>query len=208
MPEIVVVKGATTGAGKTWVTTRLAAALRGSMSVAVRKPVESFADGDERDSELLASAGGESPDIICPPHRRYELAMAPPIAASILGRPPISMADLESEMGLDALDVHLVLVEGVGGPYSPLAEDGDTATLAAAVGAALVISVVDASLGAINSAIAVAKAFPGAEVLTFLNRYDEADEVHTTNAEWLERSGHLVYRTVDELADALRSRVP
>jgi dethiobiotin synthetase len=208
MPEIVVVSATSTGSGKTWVTARLIEALRDEISIAVRKPVESFTPGDERDSELLAGASGEPPDVVCPPHRRYELPMAPPIAAAGLGRPSFSVADLGYELAAGSIDADLVLVEGVGGPYSPLSADGDTVALAELLGAAKVISVVDASLGAINAALTVIKAFPGVEVLTFLNHFDPDDEVHRTNWTWLTAQGHLVHRSIDELADAFRSRVP
>ncbi len=208
MPEVIVVTGTTTGIGKTWVTAELTETLRDEMKVALRKPVESFGPGDKRDSELLAGASGEPADSICPPHRRYELPMAPPIAAAGLGRPSFTVDDLGYELAVGSIDADLVLIEGVGGPYSPLSADGDTVSLAHHLGATRVISVVDASLGAINAALTVIKAFPAAEVLTYLNRYDGDDEVHRTNRRWLSEQGHLVYRSIDELADAFRRRVP
>ena len=41
-----------------------------------------------RDAAVLGAATGESPEEVCPPHRWYEVAMAPPMAAEALGRPP------------------------------------------------------------------------------------------------------------------------
>ena len=87
---IVIVAGTATDVGKTWLAARLIERLsEAGWIVSARKPVQSFDQADDpngRDASVLAAASGESRDVVCPPHRSYELAMAPPIAAELLGR--------------------------------------------------------------------------------------------------------------------------
>src|SRR5262249_58650903 len=102
-------------------------------------------DPDER-----AAATGESPHDVCPPHRWYARALAPPMAAAALGAPAFTVSDLVAELGWpDGVDVGLV--EGAGGPRSPMARDGDNVTLACAVGPDVVLLVADARLRTINA---------------------------------------------------------
>ena len=44
-----------------------------------------------------AGAAASRPTSVCPPHRWYEVPMAPPMAADALGRPPFTIADLVAE---------------------------------------------------------------------------------------------------------------
>src|SRR5207248_10256147 len=101
-PErLVFVTGTGTEVGKTWVAARLADALRATgRTVAARKPAQSFAptEAGSTDAEVLAAATGEAPETVCPRHRWYEVAMAPPMAADALGRPTIKIADLAAEV--------------------------------------------------------------------------------------------------------------
>ena len=82
-----------------------------------------------RDAAVLGAASGEPAEVVCAPHRWYETAMAPPMAAEALGRPAFTIADLVDELRWSvgpadpALDVGLV--ETAGGVRSPLAADGD-----------------------------------------------------------------------------------
>src|SRR5690242_1330886 len=136
MSAYVVIAGTGTEIGKTYVTARLATALRArGVAVSARKPVQSFdpADDAPTDADVLAAATGEDPNTVCPPHRRLARAMAPPMAAAALGSPPFSIADLAAEVRAGVPDDALVLVESAGGVRSPLADDGDTAALAAAL---------------------------------------------------------------------------
>ena len=98
----VVVIGTGTDVGKTWVTAALARRLAdGGLVVAARKPAQSFAPEDppdRRDAAVLGAATGEAPDVICPPHRSYAVPLAPPMAAAVLARPPITLADLLGEL--------------------------------------------------------------------------------------------------------------
>lgn len=75
--------GTGTEVGKTWVACRLARALRRrGLIVVARKPAQSYGAGDDlsdTDAALLAHATGDHPAAVCPQHRWYPVAMAPPI---------------------------------------------------------------------------------------------------------------------------------
>jgi dethiobiotin synthetase len=208
MPEVVVVSGTDTGVGKTWVTARLAEGMaRRGTKVAVRKPVQSFdpADGPT-DAEILAAASGDVPASVCPRHRWYGIPLAPPMAAEALGRPPIRMRDLVDETDVPAGAI--TLVEGVGGARSPVAADGDTVALAAALDAGVVLLVAPPGLGAINSVRLGASAFAPVPVIIYLNHFAATDETHARNLEWLtETDRFAVCSSISELIDKLMARL-
>ena len=141
--------------------------------------------------------------MVCPPSRSYELAMAPPMAAEALGRPAFTVADLVAEIRWPD-DVGVGLVEGVGGPRSPIASDGDTVDLASALRPDLVVVVADAGLGVVNAVRLSAEPFAPVPVVVALNRFDDRDDLHVRNRRWLElRSGFDVVVSPTELADRL-----
>ena len=77
----VVIAGTGTEVGKTYVSVLLASGLRSDgWVVAARKPAQSGVPGEVGDADLLAGATGEDPESVCPPHRRYDVPMAPPMA--------------------------------------------------------------------------------------------------------------------------------
>jgi dethiobiotin synthetase len=186
-----VISATDTDVGKTWLTVELALGLQArGVPVAIRKPVQSFDPGDRTtDADLLAEASGEDPLVVCPGHRRYPLAVAPPMAADALDAPPIKLAELIDELELPTAGV--ALIEGVGGPRSPLTHDGDTVELARAVAAERVVLVANPGLGTINATILAASAFDGMDVTVFLNRFDEASSLHVANRRWLAAHAHL-----------------
>jgi dethiobiotin synthetase len=190
--RLVVVTGTATEVGKTWFAAATLRKLRAAgAAVAARKPVQSFEPGTgATDAELLAEATGEAPDEVCPPHRSLGAAMAPPMAAEALDLPRFTIADLAGEIRWPpAIDVGIV--ETVGGPRSPLAADGDTVDLVAALAPDLVVLVADAGLGVINAALLAAAPFDGRALLTALNRYDAGDDLHRRNREWLTERARL-----------------
>lgn len=201
MPDcVVVVSSTTTEAGKTWLTARLAKALGNTgIQVAARKPVQSFMESDDHtDADVLAEATGENPLVVCRQHRRFPIAMAPPMAADFLGQPSFKIADLIHE--LDLPDTGAALVEGVGGPRSPLAFDGDTVDLAAALDADFIVLVAKADLGVINAVLLSAGAFGPRQVIVFLNRFDADDELHLENLRWLRGNTSLdIVTAVEDL---------
>ena len=203
---LVFVTGTSTEVGKTWVAVRLAARLRvRGARVAARKPAQSFAAGQgPTDAELLAAATDENAEEVCPRHRWYVLAMAPPMAAEALGREALTIADLAAELRFPA-GTDYGIVEGVGGPRSPLAADGDTVDLAAALRPDIVVLVADAGLGTINAVLLSAAALREWPLVVALNRFDPGDDLHAANRRWLaDRAGLSVVADVEELADRVR----
>lgn len=184
--RLVVVTGTGTEIGKTWVAATVARTLRDAgVKVAARKPAQSFEPGSgPTDAEVLAAATGERPHEVCPPHRWYEAAMAPPMAAAALGRPAPTLAALAEETTWPQ-PCPIGLVEGAGGVASPLADDGDTAALARALRADLVVLVARAGLGTINDVRLAVPALEGIPVVVVLNRYQAGDPIHRRNLDWL-----------------------
>lgn len=183
---LVVVTGTGTDVGKTWfaAATLRAARARGC-TVAARKPVQSFEPGAEvTDADVLGDATGEAPTTVCPAHRWIPLPMAPPMAADALGREAFTIADLVAGLA-PAPGAELVVVEGAGGPRSPLAADGDTVDLARALAPDAVVVVADAGLGTINAVRLCAEALHGHRLVVALNRFEPADALHRRNRDWL-----------------------
>jgi dethiobiotin synthetase len=134
--------------------------------------------------------------------------MAPPRAADALGFPPFTVADLVRELDLDHQGTGSAFVEGAGGPRSPFTADGDNVDLARAIGARLAILVADAGLGTINAVRLSVDAFTGFDTVVILNRYEETDDLHVRNADWLVDAGYQVLTSVDALAVAVEERLP
>ena len=190
--RLVGVVGTATDVGKTWVAARWLSLLRArGLRVSARKPVQSYAaDATQLDADVLADATGEAAQAVCKPHRCYELAMAPPIAADILGRPQIQLADLVDELAWPD-DIDVGLVETVGGACSPLAHDGDSVDLLARLSVKDVLLVADAGLGTINAVRLTLARLAGFHTTVFLNRFDRDNPTHVANVEWLERRDGL-----------------
>jgi len=211
---LVVVAGTGTEVGKTWTAVELARLLRSehSLDVAARKPVQSFEAGDTgTDAALLAAATGVEATDVCPPHRWYEVPMAPPMAADALSLPHLNLADLLAEVDTSwpgrAPDIGLV--ELAGGVRSPMAHDGDGADLVEALRPDIVIVVADAGLGTINSVRLTAGALGGRRVIVLQNRYDSTDPVHRANNMWLTmHDGMETATSIDELASVLIDALP
>lgn len=184
--------GTNTEVGKTWVTAQLLAMLklRGAR-VAARKPVQSYAPDDiNTDAALLAGASGEDVADICPAHRCYPLALAPPMAAHALGRGPLWMSDVISEIRWPA-DVDIGFVETVGGVRSPLAADGDSLDLLRRLEVDRMLLVADAELGTINSIRLTLAAVGNTPTLVYLNRFQGDNELHELNRRWLNEQDKL-----------------
>lgn len=204
---LVLVVGTATDIGKTWVGGRTLAVLadRG-LSVAARKPAQSFEDGDPHptDAEVLAAATGERADVVCPPHRSYPVPMAPPMAADALGRPVPTTDDLLGELVWPDPAVTVGWLESVGGPRSPIGSDGDAVTVAERLDPDVVVLVADAGLGTVNAVLVSLAPFAGRPVLVVLNRFDPADDLHRRNRAWLADRHHLtVLTSPEDLADHL-----
>jgi dethiobiotin synthetase len=199
---VVAVVGTGTDIGKTWVAARLLTGLRAAgLGVAARKPAQSFDPDDDPvglDAAVLGAATGEPVDEVCPPHRWYETAMAPPMAAESLGRPPFVIDDLMAELVWPDRAVDVGLVETAGGVHSPLAADGDCLDYCAALAPDLMVLVADAGLGTINAVRLSAEAMAPLDVpiVVVLNRFDAGADLQQRNLQWLrDRDGRQVLTT-------------
>lgn len=160
----ILITGTDTGVGKTRVTAGLTAALaqRGVVVAAV-KPLVSGAwfppDGSGpvwEDVLALEEAGGVVlPDALRSPVRLHQPA-APLFAAQAEGR-EIHLAEVLQQIDAAAARARITLVEGVGGWRVPFAPGLDTADLAVALGAPVIL-VVGLRLGCINHALLTAEA--------------------------------------------------
>ena len=104
------------------------------------------------------------------------------MAADELGLPPFTVADLAGGIVWpDGVDVGLV--EGVGGPRSPISDDGDNVDLAHLLAPDLVVLVADAGLGTINAVRLSVAAFADFPVVVALNRFADDEPLHARNRE-------------------------
>lgn len=142
--------GTDTGVGKTWVGIQLITCLRAlGREVMVRKPVESgWADDiQQTDAWQLAQAAGQAFDQrICPYH--FSAALAPPRAAQLAGE-SVSLQQLAAACPTYWEPHQFLHVEGAGGFYSPIADDGLNADLAQRLGLPVIV-VAEDRLGCIN----------------------------------------------------------
>jgi dethiobiotin synthetase len=209
MPDLRIgVAGTGTDIGKTWVTAAFARQLRSDgFRVSARKPAQSFAESDApegRDAAVLGAATGEQPEDVCPRHRWYERALAPPMAAAALGRPSFTVADLAAEVRWPAARVDVGFVETAGGVRSPIAADGDNVALLDALQPHVVLLVADAELGTLNLVRLSLDALAAHAVLVVLNRYDPDHDLHRANLEWLLTKDEVpVVTSIEQLADGL-----
>jgi dethiobiotin synthetase len=158
MACILFITGTDTGVGKTVITSWLARHLRSlGLSVAALKPVGSGGRDDAR--ALHAALGGAlSLDEINPWHFRASLA---PLLAARLERRKVTKAQVVAHIRRMARRFEIVLVEGAGGPLSPLGERFDSRNLIVALQAKPIV-VAQNRLGAVNQVRLVLAALPAA----------------------------------------------
>jgi dethiobiotin synthetase len=108
------------------------------------------------------------------------------MAADALGREPFTVADLAGELWWPDRTA-VGWVETVGGPRSPIAADGDSSDLAAALAPDVIVLVAGAGLGVING-VRLCVAALSAPPVVVLNRYDGSD-LHARNRRWLAAEG-------------------
>lgn len=207
-PDLLVgVCGTATEVGKTWASARLLQRLVGDgRTVSARKPLQSFDPDDDAptDAEVLAAATGQVPHEVCPEPGWYPVPMAPPMAAAALGRRCPTLAEVVASITWPDR-VGVGLVETVGGVRSPLAEDGDSRDLVRALDVDLVVLVADAGLGTIDAVRSGVDALAPRPVVVLLNRFDQGDDLHLRNRDWLlQRDGFDVVVDVEGLAARLR----
>jgi len=183
--RLIAVAGTGTEIGKTWVTCRLLESARArDLHAAARKPAQSFAPGEPTDADHLAAAANEMPLAVCPAHRWYAVAMAPPMAADVLQRERIALDELLAETRWPAaLDIGFM--ETAGGLRSPISHDADNVELIRRLLPDEVLLVADAGLGTINSVRLSLAVLEAPRVRVFLNRFDASNDLHVRNRRWL-----------------------
>ena len=151
------ITGSDTDVGKTYIACQIVRQLvRQGVRVETRKPVESgcvvSANGDlvPHDALALQEANDNRESIERIAAHRYRAALAPPRAARLENE------EIRIELLIDACErnqpEHCLIVEGAGGFYSPLAENGLNADLASSLQLPVVI-VVNDRIGAVNQAL-------------------------------------------------------
>lgn len=151
------ITGSDTDVGKTYIACEIVRQLRArQIAVETRKPAESGcgtdADGNlvTQDARALQLANAEREPIDRIVSFRLRAALAPHRAARLEGSKLLIEALIDA-CTRDDPDACL-LVEGAGGFYSPLAENGLNADLASALQLPVII-VVDDRIGAVNQAL-------------------------------------------------------
>jgi dethiobiotin synthetase len=161
-PEGYFITGSDTDVGKTYIACEIVRQLcQQGVEVETRKPAESgciesgcVGSGDggllTHDAAALqqANARREAIDRINP--YRYRAALAPHRAARLEGQ-TIKLQALIDACSRDD-PAHCLIVEGAGGFYSPLAEDGQNADLASALQLPVII-VINDRIGAVNQTL-------------------------------------------------------
>ncbi len=151
------ITGSDTDVGKTYVACELIRQLRNlDIKLETRKPVESGCSIDKSgelipaDALKLQAANNnlETIERIAP--YRFKAALAPPRAAALEGC-HLQIADLLNACSLDDSN-NTLIVEGAGGFYSPLAQNGLNADLASLLQLAVII-VINDRIGAVNQAL-------------------------------------------------------
>jgi dethiobiotin synthetase len=152
------VTGTDTGAGKTVLSAALLAAMAAAGErVRAHKPVVTGLHEPSTtwppDHELLAAAAGMTPEDVAP--LRYGPAVSPHLAAQLAGE-RIDPATLLAAAQAAAKDTTLI-VEGVGGLLTPLADGYTVCDLAAALGLPVLIAA-RPGLGTINHTLLTLRA--------------------------------------------------
>ncbi len=154
MTRFVVVMGADTDVGKTFVTEALARLLSRDRRVVAIKPFESGASEGAGDGERLAAATGQ----VAPTHAlvRLRAPLAPAVAADREGV-IVDFAKLVGEIRSLASEADIALVEGAGGLLSPLTWTHDALHLAHDLDATVVLVASDrlGTLSATHAAVQV-----------------------------------------------------
>lgn len=157
------ITGTDTDVGKTYISCLIASELNKlGINVVPRKPVESgcIQDGDKlipSDANALKKAANYSGslNLVCP--FRFEQAISPHRAARLSGT-PLKLNQLTNACLQETDPVNdYLLVEGAGGFYSPLSEDGFNADLAQSLDLPVLL-VAEDKLGCINQVLLSAEA--------------------------------------------------
>lgn len=189
------VTGSDTGVGKTWVSCQIIQQLKSRViSLKVRKPVESGCELDA-DNKLLPADGTrlfkandcrESLQRVTP--YRFAAPLSPDLAAT-KEHQQLYLNQLQQAVIEQTDDRDVILMEGAGGFYSPIAEDGLNADLAQRLQFEVIIVIQD-RLGAINQALLTVKAVESEGLsirMIILNQTTKGDLTQTNNLSALKK---------------------
>jgi dethiobiotin synthetase len=184
------ITGSDTDVGKTYIACELIRQLRNlDIKLETRKPVESGCSIDKSrelipaDALKLQAANNnlETIERIAP--YRFKAALAPPRAAA-LEDCHLQIADLLNACSLDDSN-NTLIVEGAGGFYSPLAQNGLNADLASLLQLAVII-VINDRIGAVNQALMTIQAVESRHLMIsaiIMNQVNEEIENDMDNSE-------------------------
>lgn len=184
------ITGSDTGVGKTYIACELIRQLCGlDVKLETRKPVESGCSTGESGGLIPADAlelqaannNLETINRIAP--YRFKAALAPPRAAA-LEDCHLQLVDLYNACSLDNSNYRLI-VEGAGGFYSPLAENGLNADLASLLQLAVIV-VINDRIGAVNQALMTIQAVESRHLdiaAIIMNQVDEDIDKDMANSD-------------------------
>ena len=192
------ITGSDTDVGKTYIACQLIEQLRHlNKNLETRKPAESGCRISESgeliasDANKLQAANGNLESIERIVAFRFQAALAPPRAASLEGR-SLKIDALSDACSLDNRD-NILIVEGAGGFYSPLAENGLNADLASLLQLAVIV-VINDQIGAINQALMTIQAVESRHLVIaaiIMNQVNETSDNQMNNSEDL--ANHCSY---------------
>ena len=207
------ITGTSTGVGKTHTGVLLARALVDrKITVIPRKPVESgCARIDDKlipaDAEALVQATAYQGGLarVCP--YRFQPPISPARAARLAGQ-SLTTKELVDACAPDSPG-GFTLVEGAGGFYSPLAEDGLNADLAVALQLPVLL-VAENSLGVLNQVLLNVEAIKARGlrlVGVVLNTLEDNQDSHMDNAADLKERLNCEVYIQEYIADSISSRL-
>ncbi len=184
------ITGSDTGVGKTYIACELIRQLCGlDVKLETRKPVESGCSTGESgglipvDALELQAANNNLETINRIAPYRFKAALAPPRAAA-LEDCHLQLVDLYNACSLDNSN-HRLIVEGAGGFYSPLAENGLNADLASLLQLAVIV-VINDRIGAVNQALMTIQAVESRHLdiaAIIMNQVDEDIDKDMANSD-------------------------
>ena len=185
------ITGTNTSVGKTHIATLLARALqKQNISVVPRKPVESgcLTENGElipQDAVALKNAAGYSGSLaqVCP--FRFEPPISPVRAAHLANQALTTEKVVQACLTNVNAEKDFLLVEGAGGFYSPLCEDGLNADLAEKLNLPVILVTQD-KLGCINDVLLSVQAIQSRKlnlIMVVLNQIEEKDSNSEMNNE-------------------------
>jgi dethiobiotin synthetase len=198
--KTIFVAGTDTDVGKTYVAALIAAALRqAGYSVGVYKPVESGCVWNQgqlvaRDAEKLWVAAGKPRTLqdVCP--QRFQAPLAPPVAAIAEGR-AVDRNQLSEAARCWEETCDVLIIEGAGGLFSPIAAGMLNIDLVSELPAARLLVVAANRLGVIHHTLAtcLAAAHRGKTPcgIVLSSSTPESDESTETNAAQIEQYGDV-----------------